>query len=70
MGYAFRDQPFRTLSFSSASSPDAGLLDLFTTNDYSNSSGMRGGVVNLILARDLRLLLFLQTRSGEKIPPN
>src|SRR5581483_2747177 len=33
MGYAFRDQPFRTLSFSSASSPDAGLLDLFTTND-------------------------------------
>ena len=47
MGYAFRDQPFRTLSFSSASSPDAGLLDLFTTKDYSDSSGMRGGVVNL-----------------------
>jgi hypothetical protein len=47
MGYAFRDQPFRTLSFSSVSSPDAGLLDLFTTNDYSDPSGMRGGVVNL-----------------------
>jgi hypothetical protein len=47
MGYAFRDQPFRTLSFSSASSPDAGLLDLFSTNNYSDSSGMRGGVVNL-----------------------
>jgi Tfp pilus assembly protein PilX len=47
MGYAFRDQPFRTLSFSSANSPDAALLDLFTTNDYSDSSGMRGGVVNL-----------------------
>ena len=47
MGYAFREQPFRTLSFSSASSPDAGLLDLFTTKDYSDSSGMRGGVVNL-----------------------
>jgi hypothetical protein len=47
MGYAFRDQPFKTLSFSSANSPDAGLLDLFTTNDYSDSSGMRGGVVNL-----------------------
>ena len=47
MGYAFRDQPFRTLSFSSASSPDAGLLDLFSVNDYSDSSGMRGGVVNL-----------------------
>jgi hypothetical protein len=47
MGYAFRDQPFRTLSFSSTSSPDAGLLDLFSTNDYSDSSGLRGGVVNL-----------------------
>jgi hypothetical protein len=32
MGYAFRDQPFRTLSFSSTNNPDAGLLDLFTTN--------------------------------------
>jgi hypothetical protein len=47
MGYAFRDQPFRTLTFSSPNSPEAGLLDLFTTNDYSDSSGMRGGVVNL-----------------------
>lgn len=35
MAYVFRDQPFRTLSFSSANSPDAGLLDLFTTNDYT-----------------------------------
>jgi hypothetical protein len=47
MGYAFRDQPFRTLSFSSASSPDAGLLDLFSVNDYSDPSGMRGGVISL-----------------------
>src|SRR6266496_225286 len=47
MGYSFRDQPFRTLSFSSANSPDAGLLDLFTAQDYSDSSGTRGGVVNL-----------------------
>ena len=51
MGYAFRDQPFRTLSFSSGTSripsPDAGLLDLFTTNDYSDSSGMRAGVISL-----------------------
>ncbi len=35
MGYAFRDQPFRSFSFSSANSPDAGLLDLFSVNDYS-----------------------------------
>jgi hypothetical protein len=34
MGYAFRDQPFRSLSFSSSNSPDAGLLDLFTTVAY------------------------------------
>jgi hypothetical protein len=47
MGYAFRDQPFRTLSFSSVNSPDAGLLDLFTTNNYSDPSGKRGGVINL-----------------------
>jgi hypothetical protein len=47
MGYTFRDQPFKTLSFSSLNSPDGGLLDLFTVNDYSDSSGTRGGVVNL-----------------------
>src|SRR5882724_5281590 len=47
MGYAFRDQPFRTLSFSAVNSPDAGLLDLFSVNDYTDSSGTRGGVVNL-----------------------
>jgi hypothetical protein len=47
MGYAFRDQPFKTLDFSSASSPDAGLLDLFTVNEYNDASGMRAGVVNL-----------------------
>jgi hypothetical protein len=47
MAYAFRDQPFRTLSFSLSNSPDAGLLDLFSANHYSDPSGMRGGVVNL-----------------------
>jgi hypothetical protein len=37
MAYAFRDQPFRTLSFSwapNSPNPDAGLLDLFTTTAY------------------------------------
>ncbi len=47
MGYAFRDQPFKTLDFSSATSPDAGLLDLFSVNSFSDSSGSRAGVVNL-----------------------
>jgi hypothetical protein len=35
MGYAFRDQPFRTLSFSSDPSPDAGMLELFSVNNYT-----------------------------------
>lgn len=47
MAYAFRDQPFKTLDFSSAASPDAGLLDLFTVNEYNDASRMRAGVVNL-----------------------
>jgi hypothetical protein len=50
MAYAFRDQPFRTLSFSWAPTtpnPDAGLLSLFSVNDYTDSSGTRGGVINL-----------------------
>ena len=47
MGYAFRDQPFRTLSFSSANSPDAALLDLFSVNDYSAPSSMRAGTISL-----------------------
>jgi len=47
MAYAFRDQPFKTLDFSSANSPDVGLLDLFSVNEYTNPSGMRAGAVNL-----------------------
>jgi hypothetical protein len=33
MGFAFRDMPWRTLDFSSSSSADAGLLDLFTIEE-------------------------------------
>jgi hypothetical protein len=47
MGYAFRDQPFKTLDFSSANSPDAALLDLFSVNDYGDPSSMRAGVISL-----------------------
>jgi hypothetical protein len=47
MAYAFRDQPFKTLDFSSSNSSDAALLDLFTVNDYSAPSSMRAGVINL-----------------------
>ncbi len=62
MAYAFRDQPFRTLSFSSGSSsnpsPDAALLELFSVNNYPTPSPTptpssiptptpRAGVINL-----------------------
>jgi hypothetical protein len=47
MAYAFRDQPFKTLDFSSPNTSDAALLDLFTVNDYSDPSSMRAGVVSL-----------------------
>ncbi len=58
MGYAFRDQPFRTLSFSTDPSPDAALLELFSVNDYPTPSPTptpssiptptpRAGVINL-----------------------
>jgi hypothetical protein len=58
MGYAFRGQPFRTLSFFTDPSPDAALLELFSVNDYSAQSPTptpsttptptpRAGVINL-----------------------
>jgi len=47
MSYAFRDQPFKTVDFFSATSPDAALLDLFSVNEYNDASGMRAGVINL-----------------------
>ena len=47
MGYAFRDQPFKTLGFSSGNSPDAALLDLFSVNDYSDPTSVRAGAINL-----------------------
>jgi len=45
MGYVFRDDPWRTLNFSSADSADAGLLDLFCLNE--NTNDCRAGVINL-----------------------
>ena len=82
MAYAFRDQPFRTLSFSSANSPDAGLLDLFTTNDYTPATPtptppMRAGVISLNSAQAPALASLLTStirredtpRTGDA-PPN
>ena len=55
MGYAFRDQPFKTLDFSSASSADNGLLDLFTVNENDTATGITAGVINLNTAQDAPL---------------
>jgi hypothetical protein len=45
MGYAFRDDPWRTLNFSSYDSADGGLLDFFCLNE--NDSATRAGVVDI-----------------------
>ncbi len=43
LGYAYRDMPWKTLDFFSASSADAGLLDLFSLN---GTQTVRGGRLN------------------------
>jgi hypothetical protein len=69
MAYAFRDQPFRTLDFSSANSADAGLLDLFCVNTYDDLSSRRAGVTNLN-SRQAPVIsaLLKSTTQQEKIP--
>jgi hypothetical protein len=39
LGRVFRDQPWKTLDFTKASSPDAGLLDVLTLHDSANEGG-------------------------------
>ncbi|MCX6970671.1 MAG: hypothetical protein NTV93_11065 [Verrucomicrobia bacterium] len=46
MGYAFRDDPWKTLDFSSAYSADAALLDLFSVAE-SPVGNVTAGVLNL-----------------------
>lgn len=47
MGYAFRDEPFKTIDFLTSNSADTGLLDLFSTTANTNSPRLRAGVINL-----------------------
>jgi hypothetical protein len=49
MGYAFRDMPWKTLDFSTASSGDGALLDYFTIEETAldaNRRPIKAGVVN------------------------
>jgi hypothetical protein len=39
LGQVFRDQPWKTLYFTTASSPDVGLLDVFTLHESTNEAG-------------------------------
>jgi len=39
LGQVFRDQPWKTLDFTTASSPDVGLLDVFTLHESSMEAG-------------------------------
>ncbi len=45
MGYAFRDDPWRSLNFSSPDSADGGLLDLFCLTE--NDNALRAGVLDV-----------------------
>lgn len=45
LGYAFRDQPFKTLDLFSSKSADGALLDLFSTREIPTT--VRAGVVNI-----------------------
>jgi putative Ig domain-containing protein len=47
LGYAFRDLPWKTLDFFSDKSADAGLLDIFTTNDGPRVLDSNGNVVGM-----------------------
>jgi len=39
LGQVFRDQPWKTLDFTTAASADAGLLDVFTLHESANEAG-------------------------------
>jgi hypothetical protein len=39
LGQVFRDQPWKTLDFTTASSPDVGLLDVFSLHESTNEGG-------------------------------
>jgi len=47
LGYVFRDLPWKNLDFFTPESGDAGLLDLFCTNETSDPNGLIAGKVNL-----------------------
>lgn len=66
MGYAYRDQPFRTLNFSSTTSPDAKLLDYFCVNENGNE--MRAGTINLNTRQSTVLAAMLQ-RAMQSVDP-
>jgi len=58
LGYAFRDLPWKTLDFFTEKSADAGLLDIFTTNDgpalFDNNGNFLGmGPVPTMVAGQL-----------------
>jgi len=51
LGYVFRDVPWKSLSFSTPESGDAGLLDLFCINETEAPNGLVAGKINLNTAR-------------------
>jgi hypothetical protein len=68
MGYAFRDDPWRSLNFSSPDSADGGLLDLFSV--YENDGMNRAGVVDLNGASQVVLAAILRNAYQDPASPS
>jgi hypothetical protein len=47
LGYVFRDLPWKSLSFSTPESADAGLIDLFCINETESPNALVAGKINL-----------------------
>src|SRR6185312_8619109 len=47
LGYVFRDDPWKNLSFFTPESGDAALLDIFCINEVDNANAVVAGKVNL-----------------------
>src|SRR5260370_9588462 len=60
LGQVFRDQPWKTLDFTTASSPDVGLLDVFTLHESAIEAGKTS--LNTRQTADLTSILSLATK--------
>jgi hypothetical protein len=73
LGQVFRDQPWKTLDLTTASSPDAGLLDVFTLHESANEGGKTSlntrqkPVLTAILSQATKRLSWLTDPTGASV---